>query len=187
MGSERKNKNTAKLLNFFNKRFIKAEDEVYEYILKDLKFSACISCYGCAKKPACIINDDLQDLYKLIEEVDAIVFSTPIYFNSVPAISKSFIDRMQVYWCRKFILKLPPIKEKIGIALINGGAPYYEEQFIGPELVFDHFFKSTTCKRRIFLELSNTDSIKIDEDNKELVSFLNNIDYSFKENKTYKL
>lgn len=187
MGSERKTGNTAKFLKLFKDRLIKENDEIYEFVLKDLNYIGCTSCYGCAKVPYCIIKDDLTELYSLIETVDVVIFATPIYFNSVSGISKNFIDRMQVYWCRKFILKLSPIKEKIGIALINGGAPGHNEQFIGSELVFDHFFKSITCKRKIFVEISDTDKSPVDTNNEKFIELLDDIDFSFEKDKTYRL
>lgn len=187
MGSSRKNRNTEKFLDIFLDKYADKDDEIVKISLRDLDYKGCTSCYGCAKVPYCIIKDDLTEIYKLIESVDAIVFATPIYFNSVSGLAKNFIDRMQVYWSIKFLQKLGPIKEKIGIALINGGAFNEPKQFVGPELVFDHFFKATTCKRRIFVEVGNTDDSPINEDNEKFMEFLDQIDYDFPENQTYKL
>ncbi|MDO5041576.1 MAG: flavodoxin family protein [Peptoniphilus sp.] len=187
MGSSRKNKNTHKLLDIFKKRVVKEKDEYKEVILKDLKFSGCISCYGCAKKPFCIVKDDLTEVYKDIEEADMIILATPIYFNSLSGLAKNFVDRTQVYWCRKYILKLPPIKEKIGVALINGGAPRQEHQFTGSELVLDHFFKVTSCKKHSIVEIDNTDEYPINEENEKIMELLDKVDYDFKENRIYRL
>lgn len=162
MGSMRRNSNTEKALDIFLDENFK--DDCWEKIvIKDLNFSDCISCYGCAKVPECVVKDDLTPIYKKYEEADVIVFASPIYFNSVSGISKNFIDRLQVYWCRKYKLKLPAIKEKIGIAIIDGGAPYEEHQFIGTEMVLDHFYKVSSCKTNYTFEIPSTDRFPIEE------------------------
>lgn len=178
MGSMRRNSNTEKSLDIFlNENF---KDESYEkIIIKNLNFSDCISCYGCAKVPECIVKDDLTPIYKKFEEADVIVMASPIYFNTVSGVAKNFIDRLQVYWCRKYKLNLPPIKEKIGISIINGGAPYTEDQFIGTEMVLDHFYRVSSCKTNYTFEIPSTDVFPI-EDNEE--SYLKLID-KFKSDK----
>ncbi|MBP2025120.1 flavodoxin family protein [Peptoniphilus stercorisuis] len=186
-GSSRKNSNTDNFLDLFLENFNLKNEDITYLTLKDLDYSYCISCYGCAKVPRCILKDDLTDIYPIIEESDMIIFSTPIYFNSVSSISKSFIDRMQVYWSRKFLLKLPPIKEKFGICLINGGAKYTEEQFLGSELVFDHFLKVTSCKNHLTLKVSNTDENPINSENEDFIRFLNSINLDFNARKSYVL
>lgn len=187
MGSARKKSNTDKFLNIFIDKFNLRDENIDIYNLKDLNYRGCISCYGCAKKPECVVKDDISEIYSKIENADLIIFATPIYFNSVSWLAKSFIDRMQVYWSRKFLLKLPPIKEKRAIALIDGGAYEQENQFLGSELVFDHFFKATSCKNNILIEVTNTDDVPIDESNKELMELLNMVNFENIGNKTYRL
>lgn len=186
-GSSRKNRNTDKFLDIFLKKFNYENEDINKIILEDLKFSHCISCYGCARVGKCVLKDDLTDIYSLIEESDIIVFSSPVYFNSVSAISKAFIDRMQVYWSRKFLLKVDGPKEKFGIALINGGSSTEKHQFLGSELVFDHFFKSTSCKKNLILEVSETDKYPINEDNKSFMEFLDSIEINKNEKEIYRL
>lgn len=185
MGSERLNNNTHNSINLFLKSQKLENEEIYSYNIKELNFRECISCYGCAKSPACVLKDDLTHIYKLIEEVDLIIFATPIYFNSLSAIAKKLVDRMQVYWSRKFVLKLPPIKEKRGIAIINGGISEKSNQFLGSELVFDHFFKFTNCKNNIYIEVSNTDDNPINEENKEFMKLLDEIEIDNNKYKKY--
>ncbi|WP_051259754.1 flavodoxin family protein [Peptoniphilus mikwangii] len=187
MGSSRKNSNTDKFLELFVKKFKLQEEDLEKYTLRDLNYDGCISCYGCGRVPKCVVKDDLTEIYSKIEEADLIIVSTPIYFNSVSSLTKQFIDRTQVYWSRKFILKLGPIKEKYGIALINGGAFNQENQFLGSELVFDHFFKATSCKKNMFVEVSNTDRFPINENNDEFVSFLDSIKLDFNISNVYRL
>lgn len=186
-GSSREKSNTDNFLELFLEKFNLKNEDITYISLKDLNYSHCKSCYGCAKVPRCVVKDDLMNIYPIIEESDIIIFSTPIYFNSVSAISKSFIDRMQVYWSRKFLLKLPPIKEKFGICLINGGAQYTKNQFLGSELVFDHFLKVTNCKNYLTLKVSNTDEEPINSENKEFMRFLDSVNIDFNSRKSYTL
>lgn len=177
MGSMRRNHNTEKALDIFlNENF---KDGYEKIVLKDLNFSDCTSCYGCAKVPRCVVKDDLTPIYDLYAEADVIVFASPIYFNSFTGIAKSFIDRLQVYWCRKYKLKLPAIKEKIGIAIVDGGAPYEKTQFVGSEAVLDHFYKVSSCKTNYTFEISGTDNSIIDENNENYLKLIDN----FKNNK----
>lgn len=53
---------------------------------------ACDSCQGAAEID-CIVEDDMQTLYPKVREADAIVYATPIYWFTVSAQTKLFIDR----------------------------------------------------------------------------------------------
>jgi multimeric flavodoxin WrbA len=53
---------------------------------------ACDSCQGMADLD-CIIEDDMQLLYPKIREADAVVYATPIYWFTVSAQMKLFMDR----------------------------------------------------------------------------------------------
>ncbi len=53
---------------------------------------ACDSCQGVAEID-CIVEDDMQTLYPKVREADAIVYATPIYWFTVTAQTKIFMDR----------------------------------------------------------------------------------------------
>jgi multimeric flavodoxin WrbA len=53
---------------------------------------ACDSCQGSADMD-CIIDDDMKILYPKLREVDAIVYASPIYWFTVSAQMKLFMDR----------------------------------------------------------------------------------------------
>jgi len=42
----------------------------------------------------CVINDDMQELYKAIESADAMVLGSPVYMGQMSAQAKTFIDRL---------------------------------------------------------------------------------------------
>ena len=60
-----------------------------------MKIAPCTACDLCRTSPetGCVINDDMQPLYKKIEEAHGIIFATPVYWFSVSAQMKCFIDR----------------------------------------------------------------------------------------------
>lgn len=74
-------------------------------ILNTLKFSPCQECENIRDDGICIIEDDLQPIYKKIDEADAIILASPIFFGSLSAQTKMMIDRFQCSWTTKYILK----------------------------------------------------------------------------------
>lgn len=62
--------------------------------LLENRFAICDGCLACEETGQCVINDGFTDVIvpELLES-DAYVFAMPVYFNTVPALFKSFIDR----------------------------------------------------------------------------------------------
>lgn len=58
---------------------------------KDIK--GCIACPDCGKNGKCVIDDDIQAIYPKMEEADAIILGTPIYFGQMTAQTKTLMDR----------------------------------------------------------------------------------------------
>lgn len=58
----------------------------------------CIACDACKKDYACIIDDDMQLLYELLDTADRIHVVSPVYFAGPPAQLKAILDRMQPYF-----------------------------------------------------------------------------------------
>ncbi len=114
-GSPRRDGNTELLLKEFLRGARDSGHETELFILNEFKISPCTSCDSCQKNGQCIIDDDMQLMYNKLLEADYIVLASPIYFGGVSAQLKSFIDRCQALWSRKYILKetlICPDKEK---------------------------------------------------------------------------
>lgn len=176
MGSERRDKNTAFFLDYVLQNYMKrfAENQpphLTKIVLRSLRFSPCISCQACERQPSCAVKDDMTAIYPEIERADVIFFASPIYFNCVSAVSKAFIDRMQMYWARKCVLQEPPLKEKSAYILLDGGARYYPTQFQASALVFDYFFKALHITRSRLLGVSYTDVCPLNAENTEFLAF----------------
>jgi multimeric flavodoxin WrbA/putative sterol carrier protein len=73
-----------------------ASAEVEVVYLRNKKIQNCIGCYTCwTKTPGkCILKDDMTDeLFPKYIGSDIVIFATPLYFYSVTAGMKTFIDR----------------------------------------------------------------------------------------------
>jgi multimeric flavodoxin WrbA len=69
--------------------------EVESFYLHGMDIQPCDACDSCqgAADMDCIIDDDMQILYPKLREVDAIVYASPIYWFTVSAQMKLFMDR----------------------------------------------------------------------------------------------
>ncbi len=67
--------------------------KVDSFILHNMNISPCDACEVCQETGACIIEDDMQEIYPLLEKADAIVFASPIYYFTISAQTKLCIDR----------------------------------------------------------------------------------------------
>ncbi|MEM2154555.1 MAG: flavodoxin family protein [Nitrososphaeria archaeon] len=61
--------------------------------LSDLNINPCCGCQSCVKDGVCIIEDDMQIVYRNLIEADGIIIGSPVYFWSVSALAKIFMDR----------------------------------------------------------------------------------------------
>ena len=93
VGSPRKGGNTDVLIDQLISGAAGAGAEVEKIYLNDLKITPCQACYACKKKPGCVIQDDMQKLYPKVLAADAILFGTPVYWWTVSAQMKLFLDR----------------------------------------------------------------------------------------------
>ena len=67
--------------------------------LNDLNISNCHACnngFGtCKGKNSCQVEDDFQELHKLVGEMDAYIVITPVYWGDMSESSKTFFDRLR--------------------------------------------------------------------------------------------
>jgi multimeric flavodoxin WrbA len=95
LGSPRKNGNSA-LLAQKTAEGIKTAGAQYESLfLHDMNINPCRACDSCQEEDAkyCIIEDDMQGLYPKLQDAEAIVIASPIYWFTVSAQMKLFVDR----------------------------------------------------------------------------------------------
>ena len=103
LGSPRKKGNSEVLAEAVC-RGIKQGGGSYEIVrLADLNFSPCIGCGGCNKTGHCVVEDQMIPLYDKIESARRVIMVSPIYFYSITAQAKAFVDRCQALWNRKYL------------------------------------------------------------------------------------
>lgn len=91
--SPRKHGYTLKLLEQVAKGAVSKGAEIVEFDLNDAGISGCQGCFYCRTHDGCSINDYLQPMYKDIDEADAIVFGSPIYYYQITGQAKVWLDR----------------------------------------------------------------------------------------------
>lgn len=72
------------------------EDAKIEIVhLSKLEIKPCMGCYSCWKKTngRCVIQDDMQELYKKISRADIVIESFPLFFFGMPSTVKAMTDR----------------------------------------------------------------------------------------------
>jgi multimeric flavodoxin WrbA len=104
LGSPRRGGNSELLLDKALEGVKSCALDSAKVVLNELKFSPCQECGGCKKTGSCVINDDMQSVYKKIEEAGAVILASPIFFGSLPAQVKMMVDRYQCRWAAKYLL-----------------------------------------------------------------------------------
>jgi multimeric flavodoxin WrbA len=92
-GSPRKNGNTSFLVEEALRAARGNGIDTQLIHLCDYHITDCIGCEGCRESFTCVIKDDMQKLYPLLAEADAVVLGSPTYFYDVTALTKAFLDR----------------------------------------------------------------------------------------------
>ena len=98
-GSPRKKWNTATLLQKALEGAV-SQGAITELIhLYDLNYKGCISCFACKTLGGksygkCVVQDDLASVFSRIEQADAILMGSPIYWGDISGEMKSFLERL---------------------------------------------------------------------------------------------
>lgn len=98
-GSPRKAWNTATLLKHACEGAESVGAEARLIHLADLNYSGCTSCFACKRLGGnsygrCAIDDDLTPLLEEIEEADAVILGSPIYFGAETGLMRNFMERL---------------------------------------------------------------------------------------------
>lgn len=94
-GSPRKNGNSAILAEQVAAGAEATGAKVESFYLHGMDIQPCDACDACqgVADLDCIIEDDMQTLYPKLREADAIVYASPVYWYTVSAQMKLFVDR----------------------------------------------------------------------------------------------
>ena len=94
--SPRANGNTAWMAEEYKKAAEAAGHEVNLVNVSKKKIAGCLACEYCHNKGngACIQKDDMQEIYPLMAEAEALVLAAPIYYFTLCAQIQAPIQRM---------------------------------------------------------------------------------------------
>ena len=140
MGSPRVGGNTDILLDKALEGAKSKGAQVEKVILNNLKFSACQECQNLRDDGTCIVEDDMQPLYKKIEQADAIILASPIFFGSLSAQTKMMIDRFQCVWRGRYIFKKDIFKRRRKGAFISVEGSTRKNFFDNAKSIVKNFF-----------------------------------------------
>ncbi len=95
MGSPRKDGNSATLAKQVAAGAEAAGAEVEAFYLHTMNIQPCTACDACreGRNKDCVIDDDMQTLYPKLRQADALVIAGPVYWFTVSAQTKLFMDR----------------------------------------------------------------------------------------------
>jgi multimeric flavodoxin WrbA len=98
-GSPRKKWNTANLLQKALEGAASQGAKTELIHLYDLNYKGCISCFACKTLGGksygkCAVQDELTPIFSKIEQADAILMGSPIYWGDISGEMKSFIERL---------------------------------------------------------------------------------------------
>ena len=91
--SPRKGGNSDALCDQFLLGAKEAGHNVEKVFLRDHKINYCLGCGVCNNTHVCVQKDDMKNLLEKMVNADVIVLATPVYFYTMDAQLKTFIDR----------------------------------------------------------------------------------------------
>lgn len=101
-GSPRKNGISARYIGELASRLESEGGAVQLWSVCDHRIGGCIGCEGCRRPGhSCVICDDMDELYALLDGASAAHVVAPVYFSGPPSQFKAVLDRLQPYWERR--------------------------------------------------------------------------------------
>jgi multimeric flavodoxin WrbA len=98
VGSPRRNSNTDLIVSSILYGAGASNHTIDKVYLYDVDIAPCVDCRACKQGSCkCALGDGMQMLYPKLEEADAIVFGTPLYWYGPSAKMKLFIDRLRPF------------------------------------------------------------------------------------------
>lgn len=180
-GSPRKKWNTATLLGQALDGAASQGAETELVHLYDLNFKGCISCFACKLKGGksygkCRVEDELRPLLKRVEETDAIILGSPIYFGNVSGEMRSLMERLLFpYLMYSNVDQRSLFPKELHVGLIYTmnvpeeaiGQVKYDQLFISNESLFKRIFRGKV------MSLYSTDTYQFPDYTKVVADMFN--------------
>lgn len=93
-GGGRARGNTAQLVEAFRKGAESAGHRVETVSLLKTEVKGCLGCNACRYGKPCVQKDGFNEIRPKLEAADCIVFASPLYFWTISARLKAFIERL---------------------------------------------------------------------------------------------
>lgn len=134
------------------KDIMEKEDKLISLAGKSINY--CLGCNACRNDLSeyCIIEDDMQEIYKEILKTDKIIIATPIYMNHITGLLKNVIDRFNPFSWHSDLLKgkkiylitVGQMSEEENEEVARNIKEYFESigEFMGFETIFLKNFTS---------------------------------------------
>jgi multimeric flavodoxin WrbA len=71
--------------------------EVEKIVLCKKRISGCLDCKKCNETGVCVIKDDMKAIHQKILGAGAVIHSVPVYFCSMTAQMKAYLDRLRLF------------------------------------------------------------------------------------------
>jgi multimeric flavodoxin WrbA len=145
LGSPRRKGNSSTLAARISRGAKSAGAEVETVFLHALKISPCRGCNTCQKENSkgCAVKDDMQEIYPKLIKADAWVIASPIYWFTMSAQTKIFMDR-----CYALIAyaENPFAGKRIGIAMSYGGEDPFKSGCVNALRTFQDAYRYAGSK-----------------------------------------
>lgn len=166
-GSPRQSGNTALLLQEALNGAEEAGAAVEKVFLCKRNIFPCTGCEDCLKTGECSLDDSMDQLYKKVLQANGLIVAAPIYFNSVNAQTKAFIDRFQCIWERKNALGQdvtdPETRDSRRGLFLSAAGLDNPRAFEGAIKVLDIFFATVDInyyERLLFFKMSDKGAVQ---------------------------
>ena len=145
LGSPRKKGNSSTLAARISRGAKSAGAEVETLFLQGLKISPCRGCDTCQKDDGkgCAIKDDMQEIYPKLIKADAWVIASPVYWFTMSAQTKIFMDRC---YALPAYAKNPFAGKRIAIAMSYGDVDPVKSGCVNALRTFQDAYRYTGSK-----------------------------------------
>ena len=115
-------------------------EKIYAY---DAHIQPCTDCGVCSSEPRCMHDDDMTIIYDLLDRVQGITISSPVYFSSLPGPLKNIVDRCQLIWEKQ---RRKPVAGTVmaGFFIATAGSDY-PGVFKQSTTVIRHLYNTLGC------------------------------------------
>jgi multimeric flavodoxin WrbA len=118
---------------------------VETFFLHTMDIRPCDACDACQgmEEGECVIQDDMQILYPKLRRADALVIASPIYWFTMSAQTKLFIDRC---YALEGLQGSALAGKKIGIVLTYGDSDPFNSGAVNALRTFQDIFRYTRAE-----------------------------------------